>query len=272
MYRDRFFLQLNMIRVLSRTLDGMGLPLSDNANICLDMEAREKKSPRAFCCAIKVPEQVILCIMPQGGRGDYRSLFHEMGHSMHFANVDSSMPFEFKYLGDNSLTEAYAFLFENLVSDKGWLMSAMGMGESDAADVAQFTNFERLYMVRRYAAKLIYELELHRDVENPEKEYVSILESALKFKHPELHYLYDVDSGFYCASYLRAWMFEVQLRAVLIDEFGDAWWNEKGTGRFLKEMWSSGQKYMADQEAKGLGYYGLDEFPLIKELERSLRY
>jgi hypothetical protein len=269
---DRFFGPENMLKVLNGTLDGMGLPLCENKNIYMDTEAREKKSPRAFCCAIKVPEQVMLCIMPQGGRGDYRALFHEMGHSQHFSHVDAGIPFEFKYLGDNSVTESYAFLFEYLVSDKAWLTASMGMGDTDVTDVVQFMNFEKLYMVRRYAAKLIYEMELHAGAENPEKLYASILESALKFKHPEIHYLFDMDPGFYCANYLRAWMFEVQLRTVLDDKFGNTWWKEKGCGEFLKEMWSSGQKYMADQHAKGLGYYGIDEYPLIKEMERNLRY
>jgi hypothetical protein len=269
---DRLFAQENMIKVLNGTLDGIGLPLSENPNIRLDTDAREKKSPRAFCSAIKVPEQVVLCIMPQGGRSDYRALFHEMGHSLHFSHVSAGMPFEFKYLGDNSVTESYAFLFEYLVSDKAWLTASMGMGETDVTDIAQFMSFEKLYMVRRYAAKLIYELELHAGVENPEKLYTSILESALKFKHPEIHYLYDVDPGFYSANYLRAWMFEVQLRTVLDDKFGSTWWKEKECGGFLKEMWSTGQKYTADQHAKGLGYYGIDEYPLVKELERNLRY
>jgi len=269
---DRFFSQENMIKALNGTLDGMGLPLCENPNIYMDTEAREKKSPRAFCCAIKVPGQVMLCIMPQGGRNDYRALFHEMGHSLHFGNVNAGMPFEFKYLGDNSVTEAFAFLFEHLISDKAWLTALMGMGDTDAADVAQFMSFEKLYMVRRYAAKLIYELELHAGAKNPDKLYASTLESALKFKHPEAHYLYDLDPGFYSANYLRAWMLEVQMRAVLVDKFGSAWWKEKECGRFLKEMWSSGQKYTGDQLAKGMGYYGIDEYPLVKELEKTLRY
>jgi hypothetical protein len=64
----------------------------------------------------------------------------------------------------------------------------------------------------------------------------------------------------------------VQLRTVLDARFGSAWWKEKGCGKFLKDMWSSGQKYTADQHVKGLGYYGIDEYPLVKELERKLRY
>jgi oligoendopeptidase F len=269
---DRLFGQENMMKALNMTLDGIGLPLSENPNIRVDAEAREKKSPRAFCSPINVPAQVMLCIMPKGGLDDYRALFHEMGHSQHFSNVNPGTPFEFKYLGDNSVTEAFAFLFEHLVADKAWLTATMNMGDEDVIDVAQFLNFQTLYMVRRYAAKLIYELELHSGAKEPEKLYAKILEDALKFKHPEIHYLYDVDSGFYAANYLRAWMFEVQLRTVLDDRFGSTWWKEKECGRFLKELWSSGQKYTADQHAKGLGYYGIDEYPMVKELERKLRY
>jgi oligoendopeptidase F len=269
---DRLFGQENMMKALNTTLDGIGLPLSENPNIRVDAEAREKKSPRAFCSPINVPGQVMLCIMPKGGLDDYRALFHEMGHSQHFSNVNPGTPFEFKYLGDNSVTEAFAFLFEHLVADKAWLTSTMNMGDEDVIDVAQFLNFQTLYMVRRYAAKLIYELELHSGAKEPEKLYAKILEDALKFKHPEIHYLYDVDPGFYAANYLRAWMFEVQLRTVLDDRFGSTWWKEKECGKFLKELWSTGQKYTADQHAKGLGYYGIDEYPMVKELERKLRY
>jgi len=269
---DGMFGQDNMMKAMNTTLDGIGLPLSENPNIHLDTEVREKKTPRAFCSTVRVPDQIMLCIMPKGGLDDYRALFHEMGHSQHFSNVSPDMPFEFKYLGDNSVTEGFAFLFEHLVADKAWLMETMGLAENNALDIAQFLNFQTLYMVRRYAAKLIYELQLHSGAKEPEKLYANILEDALKFKHPEMHYLYDVDPGFYAANYLRAWMFEVQLRAVLDDQFGSTWWKEKECGKYLKEMWSTGQKFTADQHAKGLGYFGIDEYPLIKELEKKLRY
>ena len=269
---DRLFAQDKMLDTMNSTLDTMGLSLSENPNINLDIAAREKKSPRAFCSPINVPGKIMLCIMPKGGLDDYRAFFHEMGHSQHFGNVYTDIPFEFKYLGDNSVTEAFAFLFENLVSNKNWLMQNMAFSDEDAANVVQFLSFETLFMVRRYAAKLIYELELHKGVDEPQKRYTAILESALKFKHPETHYLYDVDPGFYAASYLRAWMFEVQLRNVISEQFGELWWKEKECGKFLKEMWSTGQKYMADQHAKGLGYYGIDEYPMVKEIERRLRY
>jgi hypothetical protein len=43
------------------------------------------KSPRAFCAPIEVPGQVMLVIQPIGGPDDWRALFHEAGHTEHFA-------------------------------------------------------------------------------------------------------------------------------------------------------------------------------------------
>ncbi|HEY3422885.1 MAG TPA: hypothetical protein VGK13_06965 [Methanocellaceae archaeon] len=269
---DKFFAQENLVTVAEDTLTGIGLPLSENPNIHLDTEVREKKSPRAFCSPIKVPEQVMLCIMPKGGMDDYRAFFHEMGHSQHFSHVDARMPYEFKCLGDVSVTESYAFLFEHLMQDKTWLMSKLSLSDEDATNVVQFNTFQKLFMIRRYAAKLLYELELHSGASHPEKIYAASLEDALKFKNPENQYLADLDTGFYSAGYLRAWMFEVQLRNVLMEQFGDEWWNHKACGDYMKNMWSSGQKYMADELARELGYYGIDEYPMVKEMEKKLRY
>ena len=120
---DKFFAADRMMKVMDDTLDGLGLQLSERPNIHVDAESREKKRPRAFCSAIKVPGDVVLCIRPQGGMDDYRALFHEMGHAQHFGNVSSDMSFEFKYLGDAGLSETYAFLFDHLPGSRDWLAS-----------------------------------------------------------------------------------------------------------------------------------------------------
>ncbi|HWQ28343.1 MAG TPA: hypothetical protein VNN12_04915, partial [Dehalococcoidia bacterium] len=57
-------------------------------NIHRDTEPRPRKSPRAFCSAIRVPDEVILVINPHGGHDDYRALFHEAGHAEHFGLTD----------------------------------------------------------------------------------------------------------------------------------------------------------------------------------------
>ncbi len=269
---DRFFAGDAMMKVLNDTLSGLGLPLSGCPNICVDAEPREKKRPRAFCSGIKVPGEVILCIRPQGGLDDYRALFHEMGHAQHFGNVARAMPFEYKYLGDAGLSETYAFLLEHLTGNRGWLGDHFALAPEDLDRVTRFTAFQVLYMVRRYAAKLLYELELHSGSPNPEKLYAQYLGDALKFRHPESQYLNDVDMGFYCADYLRAWMLEVQLRDALAGAYGPGWWKAAGAGRYLLSLWAEGQKLDCDRMAQNLGYYGIDEYPMVKGLEKALRY
>ena len=49
------------------------------------------------------------------------------------------------------------------------------------------------------------------------------LGAALGIEHPSETYLADVDPGFYCAAYLRAWALETHLRRYLQERFGPAW-------------------------------------------------
>jgi len=44
----------------------------------------------------------------------------------------------------------------------------------------------------------------------------------------------------------------------------------EGTGEYLRELWSYGQKYTAEEMVKTVGYAGLDIEPLAKEIERGL--
>jgi len=165
------------------------------------------------------------------------------------------------------VTEAYAFLFEYLVHNENWLPKHTQIDCLN--EYLDFACLNKLFFLRRYGAKLSYELKLHRNsLEGMDEMYKTILEESLKFTHPRSHYLSDVDDGFYCAQYLRAWILETQLRAVLRDKFGEEWFNSLEAGRFLKELWFKGQKYDAAEIAEILGYDGLNPKILIREAEQ----
>ena len=265
---DKHFPKKKVVSVLKNTLLGLDIDLDKQKNITLDVEARKKKSPRAFTAPIKVPDDVILVIMPHGGQDDYRSMLHEGGHTVHFAYTAKELPFEYRNLGDYSVTETYAFLFDYLPTDKNWLHEFIGEVDKDFLD---FVFLNKLFYIRRYAAKLLYELRLHAgDVKEMDKMYKATLEDALKFEHKENRYLMDVDDGFYVSSYLRAWIFEAQLRSLLKDKYGSRWFSDPEAGKFLREMWSHGQKYDVEELAQMVGYHGLDINPLVKEIEENL--
>ena len=139
------------------------------------------------------------------------------------------------------MTEGFAFLIEHLLSDRSWLGSRLDFGPID--EYARFSALNKLFFVRRYAAKLAYEIELHAGaaLDTLPGRYSAILTDAVGVPYPESDYLEDVDGGFYCTCYLRAWAFETQLRSHLRDRFGTQWHRSSGAGSLIREMWNLGQ-------------------------------
>ncbi len=242
--------------------------MANQPNVRLDTEARPAKSPRAFCAAVRVPQDIRLVIMPHGGQDDYHALFHEAGHTLHFAHTRADLPAEYRYLGDNSVTESFAFLLEYLVTDPLWLERRLGISPASAAQYVAFSRADRLYYLRRYAGKLRYELELHRSasVRDAAPRYRELLTGATHVYYDEVDYLSDVDPAFYVAEYLRAWALEVMLRETLRRRFGRLWFEERRAGDFLRELWAQGQRESGDELARRLGWAQVDFEPLVCEL------
>src|SRR5262249_24107532 len=192
---DDWFPRSSLLESFSDTLGGLGIGLDEQRGVELDVERRPKKSPRAFCAPVRVPHEIYLVLSPIGGRDDYAVLFHEGGHTEHYANVDPDLPFEFRHLGDNSITEAFAFLFQHLVEKPLWLERRLGI--TDAEGIARYARAYRLVYLRRYAAKLAYELDLHggdaRSWDELGARYAELLSRALRIEWPTQTFLADVD-------------------------------------------------------------------------------
>lgn len=267
---DQFFPREGLIPMLHDTLLDLGLRLEDQPAIHLDTESRPQKSPRAFCAPIDIPTDVRLVIMPRGGFNDYDTLLHEGGHAEHFASMDPALPFAYKWLGDNSVTECYAFQLQYLTTDRAWLRHRLQFNES--SDYLTLSLFQKLYMLRRYAVKVLYEQELHRaqDVEAMAEYYADLFTHHLKVNYAPEEFLSDVDDAFYSAQYVRAWTLEAQFRHFLRQEYDEEWFRHPRAGKFMVDRWREGQQYTADELAKFLGFDDLDMTPLIAEIEAVL--
>lgn len=244
---DEGFPAQKMVPALEHTLAGLAIDLRAQRNIHLDTDERPTKSPRAFCAPIEVPGKIMLVIKPIGGLDDWRALFHEAGHAEHYAHTNPALPVEARRLGDNSVTEGFAFLLEHLVDDPVWLRRRLDFARPD--ELASEAAALLLYAVRRYCGKLLYELDLHESAspdQMPER-YATILGEATKIAHAEADFLSDVDAGFYCSSYLRAWAVEAQLREFLAEQYGNAWFASTSAGSLLRELWYEGQSMDAEQ-------------------------
>ena len=247
---DAAFPADRMLPALKGTLKDLGIDLDGQANVHLDVEARPTKSPRAFCAPIEVPGKVMLVIQPMGGPDDWRALFHEAGHTEHFAFTSGDLKMEEKRLGDNAVTEGWAQVLEQLTHDRGWLTRMLSFPKPH--EFAQEGAVNLLFFVRRYCAKLLYEIEFHAatDVSAMRPRYVELLGDALKIEPSPTDFLADIDAGYYVTSYLRSWAFEAQLTTFLREEFGSDWFSRREAGSLLKELWELGQQPTADELLK----------------------
>ena len=244
---DAAFPAAGMLPALEATLHDLGIDLRAQENVHLDVEQRPLKSPRAFCAPIEIPDRIMLVIQPIGGPDDWRALFHEAGHTEHFAHTSRELSVEERRLGDNAVTEGWAMLLEHLTDEPAWLERRLDVPRPHEFAAEGATGL--LYFVRRYCAKLLYELEFH-SVDEPAAlapRYVELLADALKIEPSHTDYLADIDPGFYASNYLRSWAFEAQMRTFLRERFGTAWFTRRDAGSLLRELWSEGQRHAPDE-------------------------
>src|SRR3954449_193791 len=158
---DQYFPAAEMESSIRRQVREMGVDPEAGGRVRFDTGEREGKRSRAFCAPVRVPDEVYLVLRPHGGQTDWQTFLHELGHALHFANMRPDHPMEYRWLGDNSITEGYAMLFDHLMQDGGWLKRYTPLGATKLDAYVRAGAFFELHMLRRYTAKLLYEIDLH---------------------------------------------------------------------------------------------------------------
>jgi len=271
---DDAFPANEMESAMRRQVLEMGIDPTADGRIVFDLGAREGKRSRAFCSPVRVPEEVYLVLRPHGGQSDYNTFLHELGHALHYGYASPDYPFEFRWLGDNSVTEGYAMLFDHRMQDKGWLLRYTGLGTNRVGKYLRSAGFEELHFLRRYCAKLLYERALYSG-EVPWSElpdlYVSLLSKATGFEYNVADAFVDVDPRYYSARYLRAWQLQSVLNEELTARFDVDWFRNPSAGPWMVgELFSQGQRETAEEIATRAGAGALSFHPLIGKIESLL--
>jgi hypothetical protein len=176
---------------LGETIAGLGL----EPGFTIDAERRASKSARAFCAAVRAPEDVHLVVAPDGGLTGLQALFHEAGHALHLSHRDPSAPFEDRHLVDRADAEAVAFAFEALAVPAG----------AEPALAAHLDAVE-LLRARRLAAALLHDLDLLDAGPHPmvRERYARRMATATGLTWPSAPWLAASDPLVSSADYLRA--------------------------------------------------------------------
>jgi len=271
---DDYFPAAAMDGAVRRFTGEMGLDASAAGRVVFDLEDRAGKSPRAFCAPVRIPAEVYLVLRPHGGQTDYRTCLHELGHALHFANMRGDYPFEYRWLGDNSVTESYAMLFDHLMLERGWLLRHTGLGKTRVPQFLRSVAFEELHFLRRYCAKLRYEVELYGGSigwSALPALYSEMLSSATSFRYSPADAFVDVDPRFYSARYLRAWQLRALLADSLVDGFNEDWYRNPASGPWIVDnLFGEGQRELGSEQAQRVAGKALSFAPLVRALEGLL--
>lgn len=242
-------------------------------SIKIDDEQRPKKNPRAVCYWPNPPSEIHLVIKPIGGEQDFEAVFHEGGHALHGASVYKNLPYPLKTLAHtNALTETYAFVLEDLVFNPEFLTMYLNVSTFTGNKIRWQAYFVNLMMLRRYLGKFSYEYEMFSKgaTANGPKLYKKNLEATTGFVTRSENWLSDMDSGFYSASYLRAWIASAQIQDYLVKKFGKKWFVNKKAGEFLRKLYARGVTDEVEDVVKRLGYKPWDTSFLIRGYRQTL--
>lgn len=271
---DDAFPGSGMEAVIRRNCDEMGIDASAAGRITFDVGDRAGKRPRAFCSPVQIPGEIYLVLRPHGGQADYGTFLHELGHALHFGNARADYPFEYRWLGDNSVTEGYAMLFDHRMQHRAWLQRYTGMDRKRASAYLRLAGFEELHFLRRYCAKLLYEIQVYSgnvawsalpDV------YVELLADATGFQYHGADAFLDLDSRFYSTRYLRAWQLQALLEDGLTDRFDEDWWRNPAAGPWIVgELFAEGQREDASEVGRRAAGAELSFAPLTRKIESLL--
>ncbi len=271
---DQYFPARDMESSIRRQSREMGIDPEAAGRVRFDTGEREGKRSRAFCAPVRVPEEVYLVLRPHGGQTDWQTFLHELGHALHFAYMRPDHAMEFRWMGDNSVTEGYAMLYDHLMQDAGWLQRFTGLERTTTPVYLRTAGFEELHFLRRYCAKLVYETQLYGgglSWDSLPDLYVELLTGATTFQYSRADAFVDVDPRYYAARYLRAWQLQALLTETLVERYDADWWRNPRCGPWIvQSLFSEGQRELAHEQAARVSGKTLSFAPIVRSIERML--
>jgi hypothetical protein len=256
----------------ARTLEALGARIESRPGLHIDEVVRTGKSEDSTCFAVEPPVDVRLVVGAVNGGLDFqRRSFREGGRAQMFAwasRETASLYPEFIHAADRATEMGHGLLLSGLFGESVWLASRAGRRAAEAEEASRMFALVDLYEARRECAALVYALALDRarDVrtEQLSEEYVSLFDGATGFRHEAASRLLDADEWFESATSLRARLFAASLREHLRARHGRRWFDTRGAGEELIDIWNTASRHRAEELAR-LAWGGELSFDLLAD-------
>lgn len=270
---DRDFPQTSMEKLCFSFFRLWDIDLGNLPGLTLRLENTAGKSAQAVCFILQVPDEVYVVMRPEGGWIDLETLWHELGHGLSAVYTSGDLSISDRDLSTSfNLSEAYAFLLQNIPLSEPFLNRFLEIPQSLSEDIRYYKTLKDLSAFRRYATKFIaeYDMFLGGNLSDGQR-YGELMTRHTGFFHqPETH-LFDLVPEFYCLDYMLGWMTEAIFDDHLRKRFGGDWIFHSGVAQILKDWWHQGNQYDLFRFLKQNDLGELTPEPLIRRWEAVLK-
>lgn len=254
------FSRIDPIQSIKLTMKEMGL---NPDKIQVDDKDRPKKYASPFCMAVQIPNNVWISYKKENPVEDATSIYHEFGHAIHFNMIDPKKPYWTKNVISNGLAETFSIFFDHLMMDKEYLTKKLKLNPDYADELIRRHKFSNIFSIAFYTGNSLFRIKYWKEnmkFEDCDKAYAQELKKSMGMKIPgqywKLHHILP-ESLMYVPSYMLASVQQDNLmRAPLEKKYGSRWWQNKKSGKLVKEMASPG----ADSKAAGFSKLNIKQY------------
>ncbi len=269
---DAAFPKADIFRRAAATLQGLGIDVAAMPNVTLDLKETPGKNPRGLVLGVVVPSDVRVSLRPVGGARDERETLHQMGHLLCDA-LSQQKAWALAKLGNRTVGEAWAFLLEDLTVDPVWLERVSGLTGDAQVTWRTSADAQRLFLLRRAAGKVLLNAGARASGTNVPALYRDVMKRTYGFPMTaadEARAELDREEFLASADYLQAFVLAAQLEQQLRGRFGNAWWQEKTAGDWVRGLLAPGNSRTASGLAHALGLDGLDVEAFVTRVPATL--
>src|ERR687895_548115 len=237
---EKEFVGVNPTAQVRHTLATMQFNLS---SIHIDMEQRKNKYPSPICFFVQVPNDIRVLYKSESPYFDLQGCYHEMGHAAHASSISSQAEYWNRYSFSMGIAEIFSIFLERLTKNRKYL-SSLGIKKNNyiLEEIEARNNFMDLFFITFYTANSLMKAEFwHKklSIEKASDVYARLIKEYTGFEIPGeywmLHHILP-DAIMYVPSYLIAAVRAVELDRHLQDRFGEKWWTQVETGKYVREI------------------------------------
>jgi len=241
---DKTFKKINALKEVKKILKILNFDLD---RINFDTENRHNKYPSPICFFVRIPYDIRILYKSESPYFDLQGCFHESGHAMHASSINPEKEYWKKYYISMGVAEIFSILLERLTKKSIFLKSSLGITDDKLLNKLESrNNFMELFFVTFYSANALMKASFwknHLSIEASNLLYSKLVKDFTGISIPGaywmLHHILP-ESIMYVPSYLFAAVRAKELDVHLQNIFGETWWKNKESGKYLQQIMSPG--------------------------------